>query len=135
MSQESGVGGQGSGRGLPGELLPGDGPIAGNAGRETLELTVRNSGHWPIQVSSHYHFFEANRRLVFDRAAAFGMRLDLPAGDGLRIEPGSEVTVRLVPFGGQREAWGFNGLTNGKLDAAGKRRALRRARQRGFLAE
>lgn len=120
---------------VPGELLPGEGPIAGNVGREAIELVIRNGGRWPIQVSSHFHFFEANRRLNFDRAAAFGMRLDLPAGDGVRLEPGEERTVRLVPIGGRREAWGFNGLTNGKLDAAGKRRALRRARERGFLAE
>jgi urease beta subunit len=122
-------------RGVPGELLPGEDPIVGNVGREAVELAVRNAGRWPIQVSSHYHFFEANRRLAFDRAAAFGMRLDLPACDGVRIEPGQEVTVRLVPIGGRREVWGFNGLTNGKLDAAGKRRALRRARERGFLGE
>ena len=128
-------GGADQGRGLPGELLPGDGPIVGNGGHRAVELAVRNGGRWPIQVSSHYHFFEANRRLVFDRAAAFGMRLDLPAGDGVRLEPGQEQVVRLVPFGGRREAWGFNGLTNGKLDAAGKRRALRRARERGFPVE
>ena len=121
--------------GVPGELFPGEGAIVGNAGREAIELAVRNGGRWPIQVSSHFHFFEANRRLVFDRAAAFGMRLDLPAGDGVRIGPGEELNVRLVPIGGRREAWGFNGLTNGRLDAAGKRRALRRARRRGFLAE
>ena len=120
---------------VPGELLPGEGPIVGNVGGDTIELLVRNAGPWPIQVSSHYHFFEANRHLVFDRAAAFGMRLDVPAGDGVRLEPCEEQTVRLVPIGGRREAWGFNGLTNGKLDAAGKRRALRRARERGFLSE
>jgi urease beta subunit len=120
---------------VPGQLLPADGPILGNSGREPVELTVRNTGPWPIQVSSHYHFFEVNRRLAFDRERAFGMRLDLPAGDGVRIPPGEERTVRLVPFAGRREAWGFNGLVNGKLDAAGKRRALRRARQRGFVEE
>lgn len=118
---------------VPGELLPGEGPIAGNTGRQAVELVVRNAGPWAIQVSSHYHFFEVNRRLVFDRAAAFGMRLDLPAGDGVRIEPGEQRTVRLVPFAGHRQAWGFNGLTNGKLDAAGKQHALQRARERGFL--
>ena len=120
---------------VPGELLPAEGPIVGNAEREPIELTVRNAGAWPVQVSSHYHFFEVNGALVFDREQAFGMRLDLPAGDGVRLEPGEEQTVRLVPFGGRREAWGFNGLVNGKLDAAGKRRALRRARERGFVEE
>ena len=119
----------------PGEILPADGPIVINPDREPIEITVRNAGTWPIQVSSHYHFFEANRHLVFDRAAAFGMRPDVPAGDGIRLEPGETRTVRLIPIGGRREAWGFNGLTNGKLDAAGKRRSLSRARQRGFLSE
>jgi urease beta subunit len=117
----------------PGQIIVGQGPIVGNANRPTTEVTVRNAGRWPIQVSSHYHFFEVNRRLVFDRAAAFGQRLDLPAGRGARFMPGEERTVRLVPLAGRREAWGFNGLTNGTLDARGKRRALQRARQRSFL--
>jgi urease beta subunit len=118
---------------VPGELIAARGDIVGNPDRPTTELTVHNSGRWPIQVSSHYHFFEANRRLAFDRAAAFGQRLDIPAGSGVRFLPGEERTIRLVPVGGRREAWGFNGLTNGPLDARGKRRALRRARERGFL--
>jgi urease beta subunit len=120
---------------MPGELLPGDGPILGNVGRPTVAVIVRNSGRWPIQVSSHFHFFEANRRLIFDRSAAFGMRLDLPAGAGVRLLPGEEQRVRLVRLAGRQEAWGFNGLTNGPTDAAGRRRALRRARERGFLAD
>ena len=120
---------------VPGELLLADGPIIINFGRPTTELFVRNSGRWPIQVSSHFHFFEANRRLVFDRAAAFGQRLDVAAGAGIRFMPGEARPVRLVPLAGRREVWGFNGLTNGPLSAAGKRRALRRARARGFLPE
>jgi urease beta subunit len=120
---------------VPGEILLGEGPIVGNADRATVEIRVRNSGRWPIQVSSHYHFFEANRRLLFDRAAAFGMRLDVPAGSGTRFMPGEEKLVQLVPFGGRREAWGFNGLVNGPLDEASKPAALRRARERGFLSE
>jgi urease beta subunit len=119
---------------VPGQLIPGEGPILGNANRPTTELTVRNAGRWPIQISSHYHFFEANRRLIFNRAAAFGQRLDVPAGAGVRFLPGEQRRVRLVPLAGRREAWGFNGLTNGPLDGPGKRRALRRARARGFLA-
>ena len=120
---------------VPGELLLADDPLVGNAGRPTVALDVRNTGRWPIQVSSHYHFFEVNRRLVFDRSQAFGMRLDVPAGAGVRFLPGETRSVRLVPLAGQRESWGFNGLTNGKLDAAGKRRALQRARERGFLTD
>jgi urease subunit beta len=120
---------------VPGELLLADERLVGNAGRPTVELDVRNTGRWPIQISSHYHFFEVNLRLVFDRSQAFGMRLDVPAGAGVRFLPGETCRVRLVPLAGRREAWGFNGLSNGKLDAAGRRRALRRARERGFLAE
>ena len=118
---------------VPGEILPGEGPIVANAGRETIELEVVNRGRWPIQVSSHYHFFEANRRLEFDRSRAFGMRLDLPAGSGARFLPGERTVVRLVPLAGRREAWGFNGLVNGRLDDTGRAEALRRARERGFL--
>jgi urease subunit gamma/beta len=118
---------------LPGQIIVGKGSITGNSNRPTTEVNVRNAGRWPIQVSSHYHFFEVNRRLVFDRAAAFGQRLDLPAGRGARFMPGEERAVRLVPLAGRREAWGFNGLTNGRLDGRGKRRALQRARQRSFL--
>ena len=80
---------------VPGETLPAEEPILINAGRPSIELTVRNGGGWPIQVSSHYHFFEANRRLVFDRASAFGHRLDVAAGAGVRFQPGEERVVRL----------------------------------------
>lgn len=90
-----------------------DTPIEINVGRPTLELKVRNTGDRPIQVGSHFHFFEANRALAFDRAAAFGMRLDIPAATAVRFEPGDERTVSLVPFGGTRRIFGFNNLVDG----------------------
>ncbi len=111
-------------------------PIVVDAGRPTLKLAVRNTGDRPIQVGSHFHFFEANRALAFDRAAAFGMRLAIPASTALRFEPGDERSVTLVPFGGRRTVYGFNNLTDGattgKTAAARKSAAVKRARQRGF---
>ena len=121
---------------VPGEVLAREGTITLNAGRPTLTLTVANTGDRPIQVGSHVHFFEANRALCFDRVAAFGCRLDVPAGTAVRFEPGEERPVQLVPLGGRREVVGFNGLVNGPLDAPGARNAaLTRARERGFLRE
>lgn len=101
---------------IPGELLAESGSIELNAGRETTELTVANAGDRPIQVGSHFHFFEANTALQFDRDRARGKRLDIPAGTAVRFEPGDEKTVTLVPFVGSRQAYGFNGLVNGTLD-------------------
>src|SRR5437588_5946791 len=86
----------------PGEVMPGDGVIAANEGRESLRLEVKNTGDRPIQVGSHYHFVETNRALVFDRAAAYGKRLDIPAGTAVRFEPGETKTVALVAIGGRR---------------------------------
>src|SRR5215471_6025579 len=97
----------------PGEVLFGDGPIVLNAGRRTDEIDVRNASDHTIFVSSHYPFFEVNRRLVFDRARAWGMRLDVPAGDSVRWRPGETVRVRLVAFAGRGVLVGFNGLTEG----------------------
>lgn len=90
-----------------------DGDIEINAGRPVTSLEVTNTGDRPIQVGSHYHFFEVNRMLEFDRNAAFGMRLDIPATTALRFEPGDTRTVDLVPFGGKQRAYGFNGLVDG----------------------
>jgi urease subunit beta len=103
---------------IPGEYFIEPGEIELNAGRETVELVVANSGDRPIQVGSHFHFFEVNRALLFDRALARGMRLDIPAGTAVRFEPGDERSVRLVAVAGSREIYGFNGLVNGPLDAA-----------------
>jgi urease beta subunit len=118
---------------VPGEVVPGAAPIIVNAGRRTVTLRVRNTSAWPVHVSSHFHFFECNRRFAFDRAAAFGMRLDLPAGATTRWEPGEEQEVRLVEYAGRREVHGFNGLVDGPLTAQTQAAALARLRARGFL--
>ena len=108
-------------------------PIEINAGRPALTLTVSNAGDRAIQVGSHFHFFEVNRALRFDRRAAFGMRLDIPSGTAVRFEPGDTRDVALVPIGGTRLSVGFNGLVNGSV-AAGVDRAIAAAEARGFLS-
>ena len=101
--------------GAPGELLIAAGEIALNDGRETIALAVANTGDRPIQVGSHYHFFETNRALVFDRRAAYGHRLDIPAGTAVRFEPGESKTVRLVPIAGKRIVRGGNAWASGPV--------------------
>jgi len=98
---------------IPGEYLLGEGDIVGNTGCRSLDLEVTNTGDRPIQVGSHFHFFEANRALRFDRRQAFGMRLNIPAGTAVRFEPGDAKRVTLVEFGGARHVFGLNGLTEG----------------------
>jgi urease subunit beta len=100
---------------IPGELFIQDGDIELNAGRATVTLTVANSGDRPIQVGSHYHFFETNPGLKFDRAKARGMRLDIAAGTAVRFEPGQSRDVQLVELAGKREVYGFRGDVMGKL--------------------
>jgi urease subunit beta len=100
---------------IPGELFPAAGEIELNAGRPAIELEVANTGDRPIQVGSHYHFAETNPALAFDRAAARGMRLDIPAGTAVRFEPGQARTVRLIGFAGARVVHGFRGETEGTL--------------------
>ncbi|MFN3678322.1 urease subunit beta [Thermosynechococcus sp.] len=100
---------------IPGELIPAEGTIELNAGRPTVTLTVANRGDRPIQVGSHYHFFEVNPALQFNRQQARGMRLDIPAGTAIRFEPGDERVVQLVAFGGSRQIYGFRGEVNGSL--------------------
>jgi urease beta subunit len=100
---------------IPGEIITAPGEIVLNEGRPTLELEVANSGDRPIQVGSHYHFFETNPALKFDRAKARGWRLDIPAGTATRFEPGMTRTVRLVPFAGARVVYGFRADISGKL--------------------
>jgi urease subunit beta len=101
---------------IPGEIIAGDGEMVLNEGLETVELSVANTGDRPVQVGSHYHFFEVNDALVFDRSIARGMRLDIPAGTAVRFEPGMERTVKLVPFAGARTVYGFQGKVMGGLD-------------------
>jgi urease subunit beta len=114
-------------------------PIEINAGRQRVKLTVRNTGDRPIQVGSHFHFFEVNRYLEFDRAAAFGLRLDIPANTAVRFEPGDEKEVTLVPFGGKCFVKGFNNLVDGWTGEGphpdyqpNREAAIERAGQRGF---
>ncbi len=117
----------------PGEIMTPDEQIELNAGRKRTSLKILNTGDRPVQVGSHYHFFEVNRFLDFNRATAFGMRLDIPAGTAVRFEPGEAREVTLVEFGGTGELLGLNGLTDGSRHAEQTReRALRRARERGF---
>jgi urease subunit beta len=100
---------------IPGEIFCEDGTIALNEGRETLTLTVANTGDRPVQVGSHYHFYETNTALDFDREKARGFRLDLPAGTAVRFEPGQSREVRLVRYAGSGTVYGFNARVNGKL--------------------
>lgn len=101
---------------IPGEYVFDGADIELNKGRTVVTITVNNTGDRPIQIGAHYHFFEVNRALVFDRVKAFGMRLDLPSGTSVRFEPGDTKQVNLIPYGGDREVYGFNGLVMGRLD-------------------
>ena len=103
---------------IPGEVIPGDGVIEINPGRTVLELTVRNTGDRPVQVGSHYHFAESNAALEFDRDAAWGHRLAVPAGTSVRFEPGLPRDITLVPLAGNRIVPGLRGLAGGPLDPA-----------------
>ncbi|HEY2815973.1 MAG TPA: urease subunit beta [Casimicrobiaceae bacterium] len=108
-------------------------PIVINADKPTRMLKVRNTGDRPIQVGSHFHFFEVNRALMFDRTAALGMHLDIPSSTAIRFEPGDERTVNLVPFGGRRRVYGFNNLVDGAMESpSAKAAAIARMRKRGF---
>ncbi len=102
---------------IPGEIIPVAGDIELNAGSPTISLVVANSGDRPIQVGSHYHFYETNPALHFDRELARGFRLDIPAGTAVRFEPGQQREIRLVPFGGLRRVYGFRQAVMGDLDS------------------
>jgi urease beta subunit len=117
----------------PGEVSYREGTIAGNVGRRTVTIVVENTSDRDIQVTSHYHFFEVNKRLRFDRAQAFGMHLDIPPGTAIRFEPGERREVRLVEFGGSKRLIGFAGLTNAQANEETKAVALQRAHAQGFL--
>ena len=101
---------------IPGEIIPEQGEIELNLDKEVKSVKVSNSGDRPVQVGSHYHFFETNKALIFERDLTLGMRLDIPAGTAIRFEPGDTTDVKLVSYSGLRNAYGFNSLVNGPLD-------------------
>ena len=112
---------------IPGEYQTAREDIVLNEGRDTIILKVTNTGDRAVQVGSHYHFFEVNPALKFDRVKTYGFRLDQPAGDSIRFEPGQSITVRLVAYGGERTVYGFRGWVDGKLDdPAVKEQAMKR---------
>lgn len=118
---------------IPGEVICAEGEVEINGDKPVTVLKVKNTGDRPVQVGSHFHFFEVNKALRFDRPKAYGLHLNLPGGMSVRFEPGDEHTVSLVPFGGSREAIGFNGLVNGPLDAPGAReKAIQKIKELGF---
>lgn len=124
-----------------GEYVLSDAPLELNPGRPTIRIEVHNTGDRPIQVGSHFHFYETNRYLDFDREATFGWRLDIPATTSIRFEPGDTKTVQLVPYAGRQRVYGFNGLVNGWTGGGptpgyqpDRSEAARRARIRGFTS-
>ena len=117
---------------IPGEYFIKNEFITLNDGRKTVTVKVSNTGDRPIQVGSHYHFFEVNRYLEFDRKSAFGMRLDIPSGTAVRFEPGEEKTVQLVEICGSREVYGLNDLTHGPLDRENLDDIFKKAKELGF---
>ncbi|WP_456057022.1 urease subunit gamma [Agathobacter sp.] len=122
-----------SGKVTPGEQLIEDGDIELNAGKDTASIEVTNTADRPIQVGSHFHFFEVNKALEFNRSLAYGMRLDIPAGNAVRFEPGETKRVNLVEIGGSREGYGLNGLVNGRIDDPDvKKKAFELAKEKGF---
>jgi urease subunit beta len=106
---------------IPGEYVLRPEPVTANAGREAIEVAVTNTGDRPVQVGSHFHFAEANAALAFDREAAYGRRLDIPAGTAARFEPGDSRVVRLIDLAGRREVFGLSNAVNGKLDGGARR--------------
>ncbi len=117
---------------VPGEVLVEEGTIRLNEGRKTVQIEVVNTADRPVQVGSHFHFFECNKKLSFPREKAFGMRLDIPAGTAVRFEPGETKVVTLTEIAGKRMGYGLNGLTEGAMEEE-KEAALSRAKERGFL--
>ncbi|EJN58122.1 urease subunit beta [Halogranum rubrum] len=117
---------------VPGEIIPGDGTVTINEGRKTATVSVANTGDRPVQVGSHFHFFEVNKALDFDREKGFGMRLDIPAGTAVRFEPGDEREVDLVAYAGKQRITGMNNLVNGATSKGVREDALECARDAGF---
>lgn len=122
-----------NGKLVPGEVITEEGEIVINEGKRSVEITVTNTADRPVQAGSHFHFFEVNKALDFDRSAAFGMRLDIPAGTAVRFEPGESKRVQLIPIGGKRTGGGLNDLTCGSMDDESvKAAALEKAKSLGF---
>ncbi|MCD2346105.1 urease subunit beta [Clostridium guangxiense] len=118
---------------VPGEIIVKNKEIVCNAGKRTKKITVSNTGDRPIQVGSHFHFFEVNKALEFDRKAAFGMRLDIASGTAVRFEPGEEKEITLVEIGGNKEIHGFSGLTEGNIsDDKIREKSFKTAKELGF---
>ncbi len=117
---------------IPGEYILAESSIECNSGRATATITVVNTGDRPVQVGSHFHFFEVNKQMAFDREKAFGMRLNIAAGTAVRFEPGEEKEVTLVAFGGQQTIVGFSGLVNGSITEEKKAIALKKAESQQF---
>jgi urease beta subunit len=118
---------------IPGQILPSDAPVEINAGLPVTTVAVTNTGDVPVHLTAHFHVFEANPRLRFDRRRAWGMRLDVPANGSVRFEPGETREIALVPIGGKRVVRGFNGAVNGSLDDTDAVAALKGLIERGFL--
>ena len=116
-----------------GEIIPADREIVLNEGKKTVNVMVANTGDRPVQVGSHYHFFEVNKCLSFDRAAAYGFHLDIPSGTSVRFEPGEEKEVQLTRMGGRRRVFGLNDLTCARAAEDTKEASLEQAKLMGFL--
>lgn len=120
---------------IPGQLILRKEEILCNANKKTVSIEVKNSGDRPIQIGSHFHFFEVNKKMVFDREKAFGMRLNIPASTAVRFEPGEAKQVNLVEIGGNKKVFGHNNLVNGSLDEANKAKAIEKAKELGFIPQ
>ena len=118
---------------IPGEYILREEPIECNVGRATVKIAVVNTGDRPVQIGSHFHFFEVNRQMEFDREKAFGMRLNIPAGTAVRFEPGEEKEVELVEFGGNKKIFGFNNLVDGDIESKKeKESAMKKVKKQNF---
>jgi urease subunit beta len=114
---------------IPGEYILKKEDIIANVGRTTAKIIVVNTGDRPVQIGSHFHFFEVNKQMEFDREKAFGMRLNIPAGTAVRFEPGEEKEIELVEFGGRKKIFGFNNLIDGKINKENKKKALSKVKK------
>ena len=116
-----------------GEIIPKEGDITLNEGKKTVTITVKHTGDRPVQVGSHFHFFEVNRQLSFDRASAYGYHLDIPSGTSVRFEPGEEKEVQLTEMGGAKRIYGLNDLTCAQATEATKAASVETAKLKGFM--